>query len=158
MVANYLVCRAAHRLCAVPLQSVVEIMRPMPVERFGSAPGFVCGLALVRGSSAPVVDLGYLLRAADEALPPPPERFVCLKLHARHVVLAVDAVIGVRMIQPEELRAVPPLLESSRYLQALLHLDAELCSVLDVSWVLAQTPTPESMLTAASAAHAERPG
>jgi chemotaxis signal transduction protein len=138
--AQYLVCRAARRLCAVPLSSVVEVMRPLPFERFASVPGFVSGVALVRGHSVPVVDLGYLLTTEGDAPPPAPERFVCLRHGTRLIVLAVEAVLGVRGIESEELRALPPLLQASRHLQALLHLDRELCSVLDAARVFELAP------------------
>jgi chemotaxis signal transduction protein len=137
--AQYLVCRAARRLCAVPLSSVVEVMRPLPFERVASVPGFVSGVALVRGHSVPVVDLGYLLTTEGDA-PPPPERFVCLRDGTRLIVLAVEAVLGVRGIEAEELRTLPPLLQASRHLQALLHLDRELCSVLDAARVFELAP------------------
>ena len=45
-------------LAALPLEHVVETMRPLPVEPLGDAPRFILGLSIVRGEPIPVVDVG----------------------------------------------------------------------------------------------------
>ncbi len=62
-----LLCRIAGRLCAVPLESVLETMRPGATEPLAEAPRFVLGLAIIRGEPMPVVDMGRLI---SEAQPP----------------------------------------------------------------------------------------
>jgi purine-binding chemotaxis protein CheW len=73
---SFLLCRGSSRLCALPLDSVAETMRPLPIEVLPGCPPFVRGVAVIRGRPTPVADLGVLLGAAD---PPQPVRFVMLK-------------------------------------------------------------------------------
>lgn len=53
--------RAQERLCAFPLESVIEVMRPLPIEPLPDVPAYVLGASLVRGLPTPIVDLGALL-------------------------------------------------------------------------------------------------
>src|SRR5688572_15607941 len=59
--AMWLICRVSTRVCALPLDAVVETMRPLVVEPVAGAPGFVSGLSIVRGEPIPVVDAARLL-------------------------------------------------------------------------------------------------
>jgi purine-binding chemotaxis protein CheW len=114
-----LLFRAGAHLCAIPIAEVVEIMRPLPLERLASQPDFLLGLAVIRGASVPVVDAGALL--GGEAAPHPPRRFLRLRIGARSVALAVDAVVGVRSLTAKVLGVLPPLLgEAGRDLIAAL--------------------------------------
>lgn len=52
-----LLVRFAAHTCALDLAQVVEIMRPLPIERVAGAPDLVRGLAVIRGVPVPVVGL-----------------------------------------------------------------------------------------------------
>lgn len=126
-----LVCRVGSRVCALPLEHVAEIMRPLPVEPLANMPGFVEGLALIRGRPIPVVDAGRLLGApTDERAI---TRYVAIKLGERSVALAVDAVVGVRNVEERALLELPALLREtdSELVSALGRLDADLLLVLE---------------------------
>jgi purine-binding chemotaxis protein CheW len=116
-------------LCAIPLEYVVEIMRPLVIEPIAGAPPFVRGLSLVRGTPVPVVELGSLLGsgAATES-----SRFVALRIGERQVALAVGAVPGIRELDPSMLETVPPLLRNAgaEAVEALGALDEQLLIVL----------------------------
>lgn len=101
----WLLCRLDNRLCALPLEPVVEIMRPLPVEPLAGAPPFVRGLSIIRGAPVPVVDVALLLGASRNRS----TRYVTIRAGARHVALEVDEVLGVRVLPLEKLQAVPPL-------------------------------------------------
>lgn len=105
--APALICRVRERLCALPLQHVVETMRPLPVETLASMPAFVRGLARARGNPLPVVDLGALLGGDTPARP---TRFVMVRVDGRHVLLAVEEVLGVRDLGQVAVERLPPLL------------------------------------------------
>ena len=105
-----ILCRVGTRLCILPLSCVVETMRPQPVEAVVGAPSFVCGLAVIRGLPTPVVDARRLLGADEQS---PPTRFVTLKVGARFVALAVDAVIGIRPLAGLTTDELPPLLDQA---------------------------------------------
>jgi len=137
---DFLVARAAGRLCAFDIAHVVETMRPLPVEPMPGAPAFVAGVSLIRGTPTPVVDL-----AAWMGLPStPPMRFVSVVTGARHVALAVTAVAGVRTLDPEQLQVVPPLLReaASEHVQLLGTLDADLLLVLSAARLLPDEAWP----------------
>lgn len=140
-----LVCRVGSRVCAVPLEHVSEIMRPLPAEPLANMPAFLEGLALIRGRPIPVVDAGRLLgaRTHERAI----TRYVAIKLGERSVALAVDAVVGVRTVEERALLELPALLRESdsELVSALGRLDAELLLVLehtrllpDATWQMLQ--------------------
>ena len=52
-------------MCALPLVHVLEVMRPLPLEKVEPAPAFLLGLAVIRGEPLPVVDVAALLPGDD---------------------------------------------------------------------------------------------
>ena len=123
-----LLCRADTRLFALPLQSVVETMRPLPIEAVAGAPDFVLGLAVIRGMAVPVVDSGRMLNGKPSSI----ARFVLLKVGERRIALAVAAVLGLRALTPARLQELPPLIRGADadVIAAIGALDAELLMVL----------------------------
>ncbi len=144
-----LICRAGAKVCGLPLEHVLETMRPLPVEPLAQMPDFVLGVALIRGRPTPVVDTRQLLGSPSER---PPTRYVTLGFgeHAGRVTaFALDSVIGVRDVAMEVLSALPALLGESRgeLVQAFGALDAELFLVLeharllpDAAWQALEEP------------------
>jgi purine-binding chemotaxis protein CheW len=129
--ARVLVFRARNRLCALPLSSVVETMRPLPIEPVEGAPPFLAGVSVIRGAPVPVVDGGSLLDAGAAS----PTRLIILRTGDRRVALRVDEVIGIRMLPAGSLQDLPPLLQDARReaVEAIGTLDAEFLVVLSGS-------------------------
>jgi purine-binding chemotaxis protein CheW len=129
-----LVVRVQTRLCAVPLEHVVETMRPLPVESIAGMPAFVRGVSVIRGVPTPVVDLGALLGAPANAF----ERIVTLRLGDRQVALAVNAVLGIRDLGLSAIQELPPLLggASTDLIEAIDTLDEQFLVVLRAGWEL----------------------
>jgi purine-binding chemotaxis protein CheW len=129
--SKVLVMRVGAQLCAVPASSVLETCRPLTCETVPNAPSFVVGVALLRARPTPVVDVSLLLGAGTER---PPARYVTLKVDPvsdRVVALAVDAVLGMRELSPEQLEELPPLLRHEQAtVSALATLDRELLLLL----------------------------
>ncbi len=140
-----LVVTSGARACAIPLSHVLETLRPLPIEPLAGAPVFVRGLSVIRGKPTPVLDLRALL---DEQAGTP-TRFVTLRLSERTLALAVDSVLGVRMLDRATLGVLPPLLRdaSQRLVEAVGTLDQRLLLVLKTGWLL-----PPEVLTALSRA------
>ncbi len=124
-----IVCRVGSVLCALPVEYVSETMRPLTVEALAGAPSFVSGVSIVRGIPTPVVDATRMLGLAG---PPRTSRFVALRIGVRQVVIAVDAVLGVRSLSSRSLEELPPLLRdaSSDMIEGIGTLDADLLVVL----------------------------
>jgi purine-binding chemotaxis protein CheW len=123
------VCRVGSLACAVPAEHVSETMRPLPVEPLAGMPSFVLGVCVVRGEPIPVIDAARMLGSADAR---PASRFVTIRIGARRAALAVHAVLGVRALATDSLRALPPLLRdvTADAVTAIGTLDADLLLVL----------------------------
>jgi purine-binding chemotaxis protein CheW len=145
-----LLFRVGTCICAIPLEHVVETMRPLPIDALAGMPELVLGVAVIRGAPVPVVDVGRLVvmtgGGAHER-----RRFVTLAIDAgaRRVALAVDDVLGVRWLPAQAGDDLPPLLGGGRSdgVAALRSLDAGLLVVLDAARIV-----PESVWAAVAAA------
>jgi purine-binding chemotaxis protein CheW len=106
-------------------------MRPLPTTPIPGAPAFVDGLAIIRGGPVPVVNLSHLLGAVTAQ----PTRLVCVRTERGRIALAVDHVEGVRSIEPDSLRALPPLLQcaDAEVIAAIGMLDAKLLLVMQTA-------------------------
>ena len=127
--------RVRGRLCALPLEHVVETMRPQPVSSVAEPPPCVAGVAVIRSAAVPVVDVGRLLDPSARVEPGSAQRalrFVTVRTGDRTVALAVDEVVGIRTLTTDALRDLPPLLREagSDAVAAIGTLDAELLLVL----------------------------
>lgn len=127
--------RAGSQICALPLESVVETMRPLPMTPVAEMPEFIRGLAIIRGSPAPVVDLRLLLNTTTDA---PAGRFVLLRLGERRAALAVNDVLGVRPLDTSLLQTFPPLLQDAytELVTAIEVKDQQLLLILQVSRIV----------------------
>lgn len=103
-VDSVLLVRAGARVCALPISSVVETMRPLPVAPLAGVPAWVSGVARVRGEPVPVVHLGRFLGDREAT---PPARLVTVRGRDRVAALAVDGVLGVAALGPEDARRLP---------------------------------------------------
>lgn len=120
--------------CALPLAHVIEVMRPLPVQPLANMPPFVRGVAVVRGEPIPVVDLACLLGATEFSI----GRFVAIRAGERRVALAVQDVIGIRVLDATSLATVPPLLQEAHpeLVAALSSADKMLLVVLKTARIL----------------------
>ena len=150
MTTPWLLCRVGGSACALPLGHVIEVMRPLPVVPIAQAPAGVLGMCVMRGASAPVIDLALCLCG----LPGTPTRFVAVhgappssgeRAHApRRLALAVDAVVGTIQLAPERVERVPPLLaRAAAGLEAMVALDSSLLLLLQTARLVAELKLPE---------------
>lgn len=130
-----LLCRLPSCLIGVPLEHVIETMRPLPVEPLSAgAPVFVTGLSVIRGAPVPVVDTSRLLGGQEIRA----GRFVTVKTGRRIVALACQDVVGVRTLERESLQELPPLLREAETtaIAAIGALDTDLLAVLQSACIL----------------------
>lgn len=135
-ISPVLVVMVGARACAFPLQHVAETMRPLPIEPIAGTPGFVRGVAVIRGLPTPVVDLKALLENSDNS--PSYGRFVTLKYDTRRVVIGVDSVVGLRNLDSAQLAELPPLLRdvTADLIESFGTLDAQLLLVLHAARIV----------------------
>ncbi|MEO8904480.1 MAG: chemotaxis protein CheW [Polyangiaceae bacterium] len=133
-----LLCQVGSLVCGLPLEHVIETLRPLPLSPFDGMPPFVSGLSVIRGAPVPVVDLGRLLgneRSAARG------RWVLARAQGRRVALAVEQVIGVRGLSMPSLIALPPLLgeASAELVSQVGALDTRLLLILESGRVLPES-------------------
>lgn len=118
----------------MPLRSVIETMRPLPVEPIAGVPAFIRGVSVIRGMPTPVVDLGVILGAPAEV----GERVVTLRVGDRQVALLVSAVLGVRDLDTANIHELPPLLKGASHdaVETIGTLDERVLMVLQDGWQL----------------------
>ncbi len=117
---------------ALPLEHVLETMRPLPLEPIPGLPPFLVGWSVIRGAPVPVVDLTLLL--GDERRQAG-TRLVVVRSGERRVALCVDGVLGIRTLESASL---PPLLDSTHaaFIGSIGALDARLLTVLETGRIV----------------------
>jgi len=130
--------RSGNLFCALPLESVIETLRSPPITAIAGAPGWVQGVAVIRGATVVVVDLGIMLGVSSAEVKH--ARVVTLRVGTRVIALAVESITGVREFDRAMLSEVPPLLLQAlpEVLTAIGLLDGELMLVLDGSRVITE--------------------
>jgi purine-binding chemotaxis protein CheW len=105
----WLLCRAGPHLCALPLEQVIEVMRPLPTEPLADSPPFVRGVAVIRGGPVPVIDLARLLGQAKSA----PARLITVRTGGRVLALAVGEVLGLKRDEETGSKNMVPLMREA---------------------------------------------
>lgn len=89
-----LVFRAGALLCALPLEEVIETMRPLPVQPIAGTRPFVLGISVMRGVATPVVDVARLLGGRPATV----SRFVSVRTGRSPAAFATGEVLGIRPV------------------------------------------------------------
>jgi purine-binding chemotaxis protein CheW len=107
---SVLVVAAGSRRCALPLDGVDEVLRPLATQALPGSFAALRGLSVIRGAALPVIDLAALL---DGDLGRP-ERFVVVDCGQRRAALAVESVPGLRLVRREAAPGLSSLFEEAR--------------------------------------------
>src|SRR6478736_195518 len=136
-------CQVGAVVCALPLEHVLETLRPLPVEALAGTARFIDGVSIIRGSPVPVVDLARLLGNVTAEVR---TRLVVVRVGERSAALSVERVLGVRSLDSSTVSELPPLLAgaSSEVISAIGSLDARLLLVLETSRVLPDASSASS--------------
>src|SRR3954471_17245919 len=87
-----LVFRAGTLLCALPLDEVIETMRPLPTRPLAGTPAFVKGISVLRGVPTPVIDVSRLLTGVAGDI----VRYVAVRTERGPVALGTGHVLVVQ--------------------------------------------------------------
>ena len=109
-----LVFRAGTLLCALPLDEVIETMRPLDTRPLTGTPGYVRGISVLRGVPTPVIDVARLLAGTAGDV----ERYVAVRTERGPVALATGRVLGIRATDAGPARTHPALLGGTHRLVA----------------------------------------
>jgi len=150
--ASFLICRDDRRLCAFALADVVETMRPLPLETLPGMPPFLLGVSLIRGSMLPVIQLASLFGDGEagaglthsRTYSRTYSRYVTLRLGRRCIAVAVQEVLGVRLLENHDLAGMPELLREvgADTISAIGVLDSELLLVLKAAHLIPESVWP----------------
>jgi purine-binding chemotaxis protein CheW len=134
-VHHVLIARVGTLACAIPVELVVETMRPLPVEPLGHRAEYVRGVAVIRGAPTIVIDAALLFGQASKTSAGARSRFVVVRTAATKAALFVDSVSEVRAIAQAELAALPPLARAARsdVIAAIAAVDSKLVVVLEAT-------------------------
>lgn len=105
----WLLCRAGLHLCALPVEQIAEVMRPLPVEPLADAPPFVRGVAVIRGAPVPVIDLALLLGQPKAAI----TRLITVRAGGRVLALAVGEILGLKRDEEAGAKNMVPLMREA---------------------------------------------
>jgi purine-binding chemotaxis protein CheW len=151
-----LLCQVGEVYLALPLEHVIEVTRPLVLQRLPEAPEWLLGVAIMRGEVTPILDTPRLI-TSDRATTDSSNlaagnsaRWVALRVEGRRVALTVDAVLATRVLSDELHADVPPLVASSTLLGALAALDRRLLIVLETARLLPAASLDEMGLHAGS--------
>jgi len=132
------------RYC-VPIEQVMQIVRPEGILRVPTAPSFVTGVISLRGDVIPVVDLKQRLGIAAAASPPPAAgrsasraRIVVISAGNRSCGLAVDEVreiVDIDESTDSDEKTEEPA--GRQFIRGAAHRDGGLFLILDLQRVLA---------------------
>jgi purine-binding chemotaxis protein CheW len=130
-----LIAQVGTLACAIPVEHVVETMRPLPVEPLGQGAAYVRGVAVIRGEPTIVIDAALLFGQGVKTSAGARSRFVVVRSAGKKAALVVDSVSEVRAIAQAELGALPPLARaaSSDVIAAIAAVDSGLVVMLEAA-------------------------
>jgi chemotaxis signal transduction protein len=110
---EYLIWKSGNYLFGLELGHCREIVNEVPLTRLPRAPGFVLGLANLRGTVVSVLDLEALLGYRKETLYRESSSIVRLRHSGYPIAAAADAIRDTMFLGPDELEAAPANLTES---------------------------------------------
>lgn len=122
---------------AFPITQLQEIQRMLSITPLPKVPNFVLGIANLRGTVIPVIDLR--IKIGIDAKPFTKEaRIMVINSEGKMVGVVVDSVKGVIRIDPLQLEPPPPLISNlqSDSIKAVVNFENRLILLLDLNRIL----------------------
>src|SRR5688572_6154828 len=121
---QYIAFAVGREIYGLSIGQISEIARPLATTPVPRTADFVIGIGNVRGNVIPVIDLAtrLQLRRSEEGRD---RRVLIVRHEGEHYGLAVDRIIGVIPIAPEDLEEAPGAIGGTRgdFIQALARHD-----------------------------------
>jgi len=117
--------------CALALSAVERVVRAVEITPLPKAPEIVLGVINAQGQVIPVVDARRRFRLPARE-PNPDDRFIIARTARRRVVLAADAVDGVRKLADHEMVRAEQALPFASYLQGVAKMEDGLALIYDL--------------------------
>jgi purine-binding chemotaxis protein CheW len=121
--------------CALPIHTVLRVIHAVEIKRLPKAPEIISGVINVNGRIIPVVDIrkrfGFTAKDLDAD-----DQFVIADTGKRLVALIVDAVSGIRDINPLQLTDTRVTLPFAKYIMGIVKVGDELILINDLEQFL----------------------
>jgi purine-binding chemotaxis protein CheW len=132
-----LLCRIRTHLCGLPVEQVIETMRPMPIRSLADSPPYILGLSVIRGNGVPVIDGGRLFKDAAD---PAHTSLILLKVGSRQVGLMVEQVVGIGHLPDGLATGLTPLARQTcpEVVQSLSLLEGDLVYLLQTARLITE--------------------
>lgn len=131
---SYVACEVDEAVYAVPVDSVQEIIQPLPLTALPHSPPGVIGAIEHRNQVVPILDLGQRLGFGPTLSAR--RKWVLMREGARVLGLVVNHVFEVFQSDPKELRPVPALAgDELRGATGVLDFRGKMAFLLDMSVV-----------------------
>ena len=116
---------------ALPLSSVVQVVRAVEITPLPKAPEIVMGVINMQGQVIPVINMRqrFCLPAHEIRLE---DRFIIARTAARVVALVADSVDGVRRLEGRELVIAKEKLPFAEYIEGVVKLEQGLFIICDL--------------------------
>lgn len=138
-VSDYLVFELEGENYALRLDTLREIIRCKDITEVPGVASHISGIISLRGNIIPIVDVKKILSiSGEERIDPERNRMLLVEVEGKVFGFKVDEVKGVRRIAVSKLETPPPTLShiKTEFISALVHLNGELITVLDISKVV----------------------
>jgi purine-binding chemotaxis protein CheW len=122
-------------VCALPIHSVLRVIHAVEIKRLPKAPEIISGIINVNGQIIPVADIrkrfGFNTRELDAD-----DQFVIADTGKRVLAIIVDAVSGIRDINPLQLTDTRETLPFAKYIMGIVKVLDELILINDLEQFL----------------------
>ncbi len=108
---RYTIFKIAEDNFGIEIQRVVEIIKPLKLNKIPELPDFVSGVISVRGEIIPVIDMRIRFGITEKA---DKQRIVLIRLEEDKVALLVDNVTDIVEIPEEKITSPPKLFKGFR--------------------------------------------
>ena len=120
---------------ALPLPSVVRLLRAVEVLPLPQAPAIICGVVNVHGELLPVVDFRKCLGFPGKALIPS-EQLLIVRSSKRQLALLIDASYGVSECRRSEFMPIRDMVPCKNQLAGVLKSESGMILVHDLEALL----------------------
>jgi purine-binding chemotaxis protein CheW len=104
IVHSLLICQLDSHQCAFPAPTVERVLRAVAVSPLPKASNMMLGVVNVYGRVVPVIDLRRRLGLSTQELDPS-QHFVIVRTAQFHLIVLVDAIVGLAEYEPNDLSA-----------------------------------------------------
>lgn len=132
---KYTVFRVASEIFGIPIDRVVEIIKPQKVFSIPGMPEFLCGVMSVRGAVIPLIDLRKRFGTDPDGKK---ERIMILRFGDEKIGFLVDEIREILPLAPENIMPPPSLFRGfkTEYIMGLGKREENIIILLDIDNLL----------------------